>query len=120
MKFLTGFKFNFTFEVHAPVVNNGELTHEFSYSSTGLVLPSSVGGVGLVCAEQIPTAYVVKNLLDIDGSNLLTAGGSDYPVYVTNVSPELLHSKIVGWRHTLRPEAPRNYDELFASLMETP
>lgn len=117
MKYLTAFKFRFTYDFYIPVVTVGQsIDYVFNHSGNGLVLPAGVGGINLVTTQQLQNGGAIDSLKDAAGNELLTANGVMYRMYVNSSTPELNESVIVGWKHALRREQPRDLLALLEQL----
>ena len=60
----------------------------------------------------------VRNLRDRSGKEVFTVGDSPYPMYVVGLEPQLdAFSNVVAWKHTLRRDPPRDYDQFIQEVL---
>lgn len=112
------FRFEFTFDRWGLFAD--DFGSEFRLVESGLkgmVIPQS-GGMALITKEPLEIGQQVRNLVDRNGTSLLTVNGSAYPMYIHTSDPQLSpFSEVIGWKHSLRRDIPRNLEAILEGLV---
>lgn len=120
MRIDTVIKFHFPFEYWTLRVNtDGTTGYVKKAESKGMLIPGGSGGSSLVSREPMNVYMQVRNVRDRSGREIFTANGEAYPMYVTSSEPQLdTFSNVIGYRHQLRRELPREYSQFIAEVLE--
>lgn len=121
MRVTTGFKYNLPFEswVQQIITQGGQQTAVWTKvkDEKGLLVQAG-GGINLVTAEPLPLNSQVRNLKDAAGKEIFVVDGETYPMYVISSDPQFdPFIRIIGWKHMLRRELPRDYMETISSIV---
>lgn len=108
------FRFNFSFESWVAVLDGNNVDYVRAGSEMGTVV-SSAGAMTLSAKDQLPIGSQVRNLKDKKGTPILVLNGVEYPAYVHRAEPQFSpFSELIGWRHTLKREQPRDLVKMVA------
>lgn len=114
------FKYHFPFEYWTLLgdINGGPGSYIKADDRVGMLIPGGSSVLYLVADEQMEIGMQVRNLKDRSGKDILVVGATPYPMYVTGAEPQLdINSNLVGWRHTLKRQAPDSFLQALDAIL---
>lgn len=111
------FRFDATFDYYIPVISGETVTWTLNRTGEAFLIPGSGDSVALLTKESLGVGDQVRNVRDRDGNEVFVTNGTSYPMYVTAASPQMSpFGAIIGWKHTLRRDLPRDMSATFDAL----
>lgn len=119
MKVQAPFRHYHHFELWTPVVVDATATYVKDRDDVGTAIPSSGGYVYLLTKDPLDLGAQVRNLTDRGGAPVFNVAGSEYTMYVTTAEPSMdPYGFIVGWRHSLRRDLPKDVEAILERLVD--